>query len=102
MNLRNVAVLLVAVMIAGVAAVLARSWLIDQREAMRPRPVAAAPQAPSTYVLVAKADLKPGNFVQPGNLDWVVWPKEGVVKGFVVKGEIALGGEVGVINNLGG
>jgi hypothetical protein len=26
----------------------------------------------------------------------------GLILGFVVKGEIALGGEVGVINNLGG
>lgn len=87
MNLRNVLVLLVALVIAGFAAMLARGWLLDQREAMRPKPVAAAPQAPATYVLVAKASLKPGNFVQPGNLDWVVWPKEGVVKGFVVKSE---------------
>ena len=41
MNLRNIALLFVAVLIAGVAAVMTRSWLISQREAMRPKPVAA-------------------------------------------------------------
>ena len=54
---------------------------------MRPVPVAAAPQAPATMVLVAKAHLKPGSFVKAGNLDWVAWPKDGVVKGFVVKSD---------------
>ncbi len=87
MNLRNIALLLIAVVIAGMAAVMTRSWLINQREAMKPKPVAEAPKAPATHVLVAKNSLKPGTFVKLGDLDWVVWPKEGVVKGFVVKTE---------------
>ena len=87
MNLRNISLLIVAVLIAGLAAVMTRSWLISQREALRPKPVAAAPQAPATMVLVAKAHLKPGTFVKQGHLDWVAWPKEGVVKDFVVKSD---------------
>jgi len=86
MNLRNILLLIVAVAIAGVTAVMARNWLTSQREAMRPKPVAPVVQA-ATYVLVAKAHLKPGTFVQPGHIDWVAWPKEGVVKGFVVKND---------------
>lgn len=89
MNLRNIALLLIAVVIAGMAAFMTRGWLISQREAMRPKPVAEAPKAPATHVLVAKSNMKPGTFVKPGDLDWVVWPKEGVVKGFIVKTEKA-------------
>ncbi|MBL8703335.1 MAG: Flp pilus assembly protein CpaB [Rhodospirillales bacterium] len=85
MNLRNIGLLVIAVVVAGMAALMTRNWLISQREAMRPKPVAAAPQAPATMVLVAKAHLKPGSFVQQAHLDWVAWPKEGVVKGFIVK-----------------
>lgn len=87
MNLRNIGLLVVAVLVAGMAAFMTRAWLINQRDSMRPVPVAAAPQAPATMVLVAKAHLKPGSFVQQAHVDWVAWPKDGVVKGFMVKSD---------------
>lgn len=87
MNLRNIGLLVIAVLVAGMAAFMTRAWLINQRESMRPVAAAPAPQAPVTMVLVAKAHLKPGSFVKPGNLDWVAWPKDGVVKGFIVKSD---------------
>jgi len=87
MNLRNIGLLVVAVLVAGMAAFMTRAWLINQRDALRPVPVAAAPQAPATMVLVAKAHLKPGSFVQQAHVDWVAWPKDGVVKGFIVKND---------------
>lgn len=87
MNLRNILLLIVAVAIAGATAVMARNWLAMQREAMRPKEAAPVAQAPATQVLVAKTHMKPGAFVQPGSIDWVAWPKDGVVKGFIVKSD---------------
>lgn len=87
MNFRNIALLLIAVAVAGMAAIMTRGWLINQREAMRPVVAAPAPQTPATMVLVVKAHMKPGSFVQPGHVDWVAWPKDGIVKGFIVKSD---------------
>ena len=86
MRMRNIALVLVAVVVAGMTAMMARGWLIAQRQAMTPV-VSEAPSAPSTQVLVAKANMKPGTFVQAANLEWIAWPKEGVTPGFAVKGE---------------
>ncbi|MCC7046446.1 MAG: Flp pilus assembly protein CpaB, partial [Alphaproteobacteria bacterium] len=100
MNLRNILIVFVAVIIAGMTAMMARNYLIEQREAMRQKPVAAAPQPVGQFVLVAKTSLKPGTFVQRGNLDWVAWPKEGLVKGYVVQGERKLEDFVGAVARM--
>ncbi len=98
MNLRNILIVAVAVLVAGFTALLVRGYLIAQREAMKPPPVVAeAPQEVGPSVLVAKAKLSPGSFVQASHLEWVVWPKDGVVKGFVVKGERTLEEFVGAV-----
>jgi pilus assembly protein CpaB len=86
MRIRNIALVLVAVVVAGMTAMMARGWLIAQRQAMTPL-VTEAPNTPATQVLVAKANMKPGTFVQAANLEWIAWPKEGVAPGFAVKGE---------------
>ncbi|MCC6467064.1 MAG: Flp pilus assembly protein CpaB [Alphaproteobacteria bacterium] len=100
MNLRNILIIFVAVIIAGMTAMMARNYLLEQREAMRQKPVAAAPQPVGQFVLVAKTSLKPGTFVQRGNLDWVAWPKEGLVKGYVVQGERKLEDFVGAVARM--
>ncbi len=87
MRMRNIVLVLAAVVVAGMTAMMARGWLIAQRQAMTPAATAEAPKAPATQVLVAKSNMKPGTFVQAANLEWIAWPKEGVAPGFVVKGE---------------
>lgn len=101
MNIRNIVIVLVAVMVAGFTAMMVRGYLIAQREAMKPPPVVAeAPKAVGPSVLVAKAKLAPGTFVQASHLQWVEWPKEGVVKGFVIKGERTLEEFVGSVARI--
>jgi pilus assembly protein CpaB len=87
MNLRNILIIMVALIVAGFTAMMARGWLLEQREAMRPKPVAEAPKAALPMVLVAKTHLKPGSFVQQGSLEWMAWPKEALNRGYIIKGE---------------
>jgi pilus assembly protein CpaB len=99
MRIRNVLLVLVAVVVAGMTAMLARGWLIAQREAMTPV-VAEAPKTPATHVLVAKTTMKPGMFVQAANLEWIAWPKEGVAPGFLVQGEKQMEDFVGAVARM--
>lgn len=86
MRMRNITLVLVALLVAGGTALMARSFLIAQRQTATPAAAIETVKTPATMVLVAKTDLKPGAFVQVVNLEWVAWPQEGVVPGYVVKG----------------
>lgn len=70
-NIRSVVLIVAALVIAGVTALLARSWLSGERTEQ----VVAAP-APVTEleILVAKSDLPAGRIMQPDNLRWQAWP----------------------------
>jgi len=87
MNVRNILIVFVALIVAGFTALFARNWLIEQREAMKPKIIAEAPKAQLPLVLVAKVHLKPGSFVQQGSLEWMPWPKEALNKGYLLQGE---------------
>ena len=84
MTLRNILVLVVALAIAGLTAVYARSWLASERSAMTAtsEPV----EINSTHVLVAKRDLGPGTFIKPEDIKWQAWPEDGVIDDYAVKG----------------
>jgi pilus assembly protein CpaB len=88
--MRTALLFLCAVVAAGLAAFLAQSWLAGQREALMAavasRPQAAAPAA-LPMVLVAKADLRPGQFVQPEHLRWQAWPAEALSPAHAVQGK---------------
>lgn len=101
MGIRNILIVVVAIAVAGFTALMVRGYLIAQREAMKPPPVVAeAPKEVGPSVLVAKAKLAPGTFVQASHLEWVAWPKDGIVKGFVVKGERTLEEFVGSVARM--
>lgn len=70
-NIRSVVLIVAALVIAGVTALLARSWL----SAERPEEVVAAPApAADLEILVAKTDLPAGRILQQGDLRWQAWP----------------------------
>lgn len=70
-NIRSVALIVAALVIAGVTALMARSWL----SAERPQEVAAAPTAIADLeILVARMDLPAGRILQDGDLRWQAWP----------------------------
>ncbi|MEX1146894.1 MAG: Flp pilus assembly protein CpaB [Sphingomonadales bacterium] len=71
-NIRSIVLIVAAVFIAGVTAILARSWLSTER----PQQETAAAPAPRAEleILVARHDLPAGRIVQQGDLRWQAWP----------------------------
>jgi pilus assembly protein CpaB len=86
MRARTILLLMLAFVLAGATAILARSWL----DAQRNREIAEAspllPPKPVRSVLVARADLRRGQILRPEDLVWQVWPEGGIDKNYVVMG----------------
>lgn len=89
MNPRNIAVLVVAVILAGGAAFMVRGYLAGQRTQIetqtRKEIQTAPPQIPTEKVLVAKTDLVVGTFVKADDLHWQTWPTESIAPNYVVQ-----------------
>lgn len=89
MNPRNIAVLVVAVILAGGAAFMVRSYLHDTRTEIvnetRKEIQTAPPQIPTEKVLVAKTDMVVGTFVKADDLHWQTWPTESIAPNYVVQ-----------------
>lgn len=84
MRARTLLLLVLAVVIAGGTAMLARSWLAAQRarELAQVKP-AAAPK-PTKSVLVARADIKRGQILRAEDLVWQVWPDGSLDKNYIL------------------
>ena len=80
MRVRTLILLVLAVVLAGGTALLARFYLAQQREA----PVVV--QQPERSVLVARADLLRGQILRPEDMTWQVWPEGGLDKNYIVNG----------------
>lgn len=86
MSLRNVLLLLTAILVAAGAVYVAQSWLDSERAALDAmRQGAPEDETDTTYVLVAKAHLSRGTFVKPEDLRWQAWPDESLDKTYVTK-----------------
>ena len=78
MRVRTLVLLVLAVVLAGGTALLARYYLAQQRAA----PVVA--QQPKRSVLVARADLLRGQILRPDDMTWQVWPEGSLDKNYIV------------------
>jgi pilus assembly protein CpaB len=86
MSPRRIAFLLVAVVAAVAMMVLTRFYLASQRPApVEPAPVVVQPEKPATMILVARGDLKVGQFVRPEMLRWETWPDDDVPPNYLAK-----------------
>ncbi len=77
MNARGIVLIVVALVLAGLAAFFARSYLVGT-----PDVVAEAPKGPK--VLIAKRDLPIGKIIGDKDFDWLDWPTETVHPGYVL------------------
>lgn len=84
MRARTLILLLLAVMLAGGTALLARSWLASQKKAEVA--TVAPPPEPEKSVLVARADIARGQILRPEDMVWQVWPKGAIDRNYVVQG----------------
>lgn len=87
LSLRNILLLVVALVFAAGTSLYVKSWLEAERTAMaqnRKTEIQIVTTA-AAEVLVAGTDMPAGTFLRPGNLEWHAWPEDGVHKSFIVK-----------------
>ncbi len=89
MNSKRVVFLLLAVIVAGATAFLARAWLQSERQALIEQAGLhrVAPAAPSLQVLVAKQNVRVGQILKPDNLRWQPWPAGNLSPSYIVEGK---------------
>jgi pilus assembly protein CpaB len=102
MNSKRVVFLLLAVIVAGATAFMARAWLQSERAAIfaqaqagvhREVPVAE----PTLQVLVARNPIHTGQIVKPDDMRWQSWPQGSLAPTYVVEGKRPLSDFVGAV-----
>lgn len=88
MSIRNILLIVGALFMIGGTAFVAKSWL-DAQRAPAQQIVEAQPEpvVELTYVLIAKADIPIGTFIQETDLDWQAWPDEVKSENYLIQGE---------------
>ncbi len=95
MRLGRIALVAVAVLMAGATAFMAKSWIDAERSAIRK---AAVPkQTAAQKVLVAKTRLATGQFINRENVHWVPWPDGSVSSAYFIEGKTKLEDVVGSV-----
>jgi pilus assembly protein CpaB len=89
MSVRNVILIVAALLITAGTTFVARSWLASQR-AQPMASVQAPPMPQGIKVLVAKTPLPTGSFIQPDQLRWQIWPDENIPDNYLTEEEITL------------
>jgi pilus assembly protein CpaB len=98
MNSKRIVFLLLAVIVAGTTAFLARAWLQAERAAIAAQIVAPKPvAAPSVQVLVAKNALRTGQLIKPEDLRWQAWPQGALPQTYIIEGKRLLTDFVGAV-----
>jgi len=98
MTSKRVVFLLLAVIVAGTTAFLARAWLQAERAAIAaqitaPKTVAA----PSVQVLVARNALRTGQLIKPEDLRWQAWPQGALPQTYIIEGNKPLTDFIGAV-----
>jgi pilus assembly protein CpaB len=99
MNSKRIVFLLLAVIVAGTTALVARTWLQSERAAIAAqfsgqRPVAAKP---AVQVLVAKNAIRTGQLIKPDDLRWQPWPQGNLPPTYIIEGKRPISDFVGAV-----
>jgi pilus assembly protein CpaB len=101
MNSKRVVFLLLAVIVAGATAFLARAWLQAERAAVMAqagvRPQTAAPVKPAVQVLVARNALRAGQMIKAEDLRWQPWPQGNLPPTYIIEGKRSISDFAGAI-----
>jgi pilus assembly protein CpaB len=98
MNSKRIVFLLLAVIVAGTTAFLARAWLQAERAAIAAQIAAPKPAAaPSVQVLVARNALRTGQLIKPEDLRWQAWPQGALPQTYIIEGKRQLTDFVGAV-----
>ena len=98
MNSKRIVFLLLAVIVAGTTAFVARAWLQAERAALA-APIGAPPPvaAPAVEVLVARNALRTGQLIKPEDLRWQAWPQGALPQTYIIEGKRPLSDFVGAV-----
>ena len=106
MNSKRILFLLVAMIVAGGTAMLARTWLQAERAAImaqmgnaKPAATAAVPKS-TLQVLVVKGALRAGHILKPDDLRWQAWPQGSLPSTYIVEGKRQINDLVGSVVRL--
>jgi pilus assembly protein CpaB len=100
MNSKRIVFLLLAVIVAGTTAFLARAWLQGERAAILAQAGhhrEAPTSAPSMKVLVARVAIHTGQIIKPDDLRWQPWPGGELPATYAVEGKRPLADFVGAV-----
>jgi pilus assembly protein CpaB len=100
MNSKRMIFLLLAVLVAGATAFMARAWLQSERAALMAQAGVQreVPVAPSTLqVLVARSAVHTGQIVKPDDLRWQSWPEGSMAPTYIIEGKRPMSDFVGAV-----
>jgi len=99
MTSKRVVFLLLAVIVAGATAFMARAWLQSERAALIAQVGAPkeAPVAPTLQVLVARNPVHTGQIVKPDDLRWQSWPEGSLAPTYIIEGKRPMSDFVGAV-----
>lgn len=89
MSVRNIILIIAALLITAGTTFVARNWIASQR-AHPAAAMQAPPQPQGIQVLVAKVPLPTGAFIQPDQLRWQIWPDEDIPENYLTEEEATL------------
>jgi pilus assembly protein CpaB len=101
MNSKRIVFLLLAVIVAGTTAFLARAWLQAERAAIAAQMGGTAkpsqPVKPAVQVLVARSTLRVGQLIKPDDLRWQAWPQGTLPPSYIIEGKRPISDFVGAV-----
>ena len=99
MTSKRMVFLLLAVIVAGATAFMARAWLQSERAALMAQVGAPkeAPVAPTLQVLVARNAVHTGQIVKPDDLRWQSWPEGSLAPSYIIEGKRPMSDLVGAV-----
>jgi pilus assembly protein CpaB len=99
MTSKRMVFLLLAVIVAGATAFMARAWLQSERAALIAQVGAPkeAPVAPTLQVLVARNPVHTGQIVKPDDLRWQSWPEGSLAETYIIEGKRPMSDFVGAV-----
>lgn len=98
MNSKRIIFLLLAVLVAGTTAFLARAWLQAERAAIAAQMGGPKPATkPGVQVLVARSPLRAGQLIKPEHLRWQAWPQGTLPPSYIVEGKRPISDFVGAV-----
>lgn len=97
MNSKRIVFLMLAFIVAGATAFLARAWLQAERAAMAAQVGVRAPDKPAVQVLVARNNVRVGQIIKAEDLRWQPWPPGNLPPSYIVEGKRQLADFAGAV-----